>query len=521
MPRFPEWIRYLDWLWFLAFGLASSAWCLTAAREVGTTFDETIYIVRGLDRWHTGSHEGLMRLGTMPLPVEVETYALYLRGCWLGRPLESANQWDSILAWARAGTLVFWWLLLWYGRRAGRHLAGPWGGRLAVALLACEPTLLAHAGLATTDIAISACLLALVYHFRAGRNSGWVRRVALPALWFGLALLSKGSALAFGPICLLAVEIERLIRSNFVRVPKPMTLGLKGCGRQVLGSILDGGQILLGGLSLAMLYCEGLLGGLLRQVFHNVQGHGGSYLLGHGIADSFWYYFPVALTIKLSASLLVLFLLVLVLRGRSLMNWACVAAGALLAFSVTCRVQIGIRLVLPLVALAMVGLAGALVQSWREISVGWRRMVLMGGAALGVAWASWSAVAVWPNGLCYTNEFWGGTAQGYRCLSDSNYDWGQGLNELAGWQRDHGIANLDVWYFGTDPRIFWLPMRRLSLHEQRTQNDVLALVRGHYLAVGASMLYGPNSEHVEACSLLYARQPTARTSTFFIYDFTK
>src|SRR5260370_74680 len=82
--------------------------------------------------------------------------------------------------------LAFWWRLLIAGWLVGRHLAGRWGGRLAVALLACEPTLLAHASLATTDIAITGCLLALTYHFAVGRDAGGVRRVAIPAFWFGI-----------------------------------------------------------------------------------------------------------------------------------------------------------------------------------------------------------------------------------------------------------------------------------------------------------------------------------------------
>src|SRR5205807_666802 len=39
--------------------------------------------------------------------------------------------------------------------------------------------------------------------------------------------------------------------------------------------------------------------GLVRQVKHNVRGHG-TYLLGQMADRSIWYYFPVALTIKLS-----------------------------------------------------------------------------------------------------------------------------------------------------------------------------------------------------------------------------
>src|SRR5437773_11079914 len=105
--------------------------------------------------------------------------------------------------------LFFWYLLLFYARRAGRELAGPWGGRLAVALMACEPSLLAHASLATTDIAVTACLLALAYHFHGGREAGWWRRIAVPAVWFGAAVLAKASGLVFGLLILLVIECSR------------------------------------------------------------------------------------------------------------------------------------------------------------------------------------------------------------------------------------------------------------------------------------------------------------------------
>src|SRR5262245_32626150 len=201
-----------DILWFLFWAIASSVWCVTAAGRLSATFDEPIYLQRGLEHWRTGSYSGILRLGTMPLPVDVVTLPLYLAERWQGEPFDVDQDFARILPWARASTLVFWWLLLAYGWLAGRHLAGPWGARCAVAALACEPSLLAHAGLATTDLAVTTCVLALVYHFRTGRESGWFRRVGLPMFWFAAAVLAKASGIVFGPLCLLVVELERVIR---------------------------------------------------------------------------------------------------------------------------------------------------------------------------------------------------------------------------------------------------------------------------------------------------------------------
>jgi hypothetical protein len=562
--------RLVDLVWLLAWGIASSAWCVTAADRLGATFDEPEELTRGLDWWRIGSHGRLMRVGTMPLPMDLATLPLAIWERWYGTQLNLMG--DDLawaLPWARATTLVFWWLLLVYGWLAGRRLAGPWGGRLAVALLACEPSLLAHASLATKDIAITACLLALMYHFVSGRQAGWPRRVGLPMVWFATAILAKASGLPFGILCLTAVEIQRLVGSGTLAAHHQDGRGrlrvwwdaLKPFRRDLL-------QITAGGLVLVFIYCgsdcrceptfiswaqslpdgsihRGMLWvaehlaifsnageGLVKQISHNLRGHG-AYLLGDADPRAFWYYFPVALSMKLSIPLLVGAILLVMLRPHALWNWACVAAGVLLLFSLNCRVQIGIRLMLPLVGLMVVGLAAAIVRmgcSWQR---GWRRFALAAGVSAAVCWTCADAVACWPHGLCYVNPLWGGSEHGYRCLSDSNYDWGQGLKELALWTEKHGLKSVDVWYFGADPAIHspgfrYLPLHCLPIHRPI---DVLDHVHGHHLAVSTTLLYGaygtttrPDKEPKDAMNaticFLRSRQPVDRTMTFFIYDFT-
>ncbi|MFI5401086.1 MAG: hypothetical protein ACHQZQ_08560, partial [SAR324 cluster bacterium] len=139
--------RALEVAWLLVCGVASSAWCLTAAGQLGATFDEPIYVSEGLKRWHTGSTAGLMKLGTMPLPVDVQTLPLYVWERWRGRPIDPTAELDHVLPYARAATLLFWWLLLIAAWRAARALGGRGAAALAVAFLASEPVLAAHAGL--------------------------------------------------------------------------------------------------------------------------------------------------------------------------------------------------------------------------------------------------------------------------------------------------------------------------------------------------------------------------------------
>jgi hypothetical protein len=332
-------------------------------------------------------------------------------------------------------------------------------------------------------------------------------------------VLSKASGLAFGPLCLVAVELERSLETSVPPFRKFLT---------------DATCIVAGGLILVILYCgrstehtllpNNAVDGLAFQIKHNLNAGEGTYLLGeyHPPGHAVYYYFPVALTMKLSLAPLLLLALLVVIRPRSLVNWALAAAAALLLFSLTCRVQIGIRYMLPLIVLGTVGLAAAVVQTCRSINPGWTRMFLAATAGVGVEWSAAAAIMVWPNGLCYTNELWGGTERGYLCLSDSNYDWGQGLRELARWHEKNN-AQLDVCYFGSDPAIHKLGLRALTLEKLALHgpDGMLEQVRGHFLAVSTTALYGHPASATECAAFLRVRQPIDRTSTFLIYDFTE
>jgi hypothetical protein len=543
--------RRWDILWLLLCGLASSLWCVTASGQLSLTADEPAYLEKGVARWRSGSYHEFMAMGTMPLPADVQTLPLYLRERWRGTPYRmDLEDLGRLLPYARAMNLVFWWLLLGYGWLTGRRLAGRWGGRLAVALLAAEPTLLAHAGLATTDIAVTACLLAFAYHFAAGRGANWLRRVGVPAVWFAALLLAKASGLLFGPLAMLVIGWMHLLRERREEGDQSSRTLL----RSTFFFHLDCVQIALGGLVLALLYCgsewhpstalvepmsrlpEGpfrwglawlirlpifsnAAEGLLWQVCHNHEGTV-AYLLGE-VRPAVWYFFPVALSIKLTLALLLLPLLPALLRPKMQLNWPFLLALALLALSLTYRVQNGVRLVLPLVGVGIVGLSVAIVDAWRGVAPGWRKRVLAVAPALAVGWATWAALAVWPDGLRYTNELWGGTERGYLCLNDSNYDWGQGLKELARWQRRRGLDTLCVWRFGNDPLVVRQRMRELQLETLPLDNPagLETLVDGRYLA--ASLLWVHGYCDTPVVRHLRSRQPVARTSTYLIYDFTR
>ena len=115
------------------------------------------------------------------------------------RILYDGHHYDQTLAWARAGILPFFWLACFVVYQGGRQYFDPLVALLSLLIFSLLPPVLAHAGLATTDMALTACLGAA---FVAA--AVWLQ---VPdrthAAWFGVALgmaiLSKSHPWSFCP----------------------------------------------------------------------------------------------------------------------------------------------------------------------------------------------------------------------------------------------------------------------------------------------------------------------------------
>ena len=479
MPERSRRDRVLDALVLVSAFAFAALYARGTASRIGPAFDETTYVAEGLAVFRTGSHAGLLKLGTMPLPVDVATLPLALAEKLGGGPFDPRSDLDVLLPLARAGALPFLAILLGAGMRLGRRAGGPWGGRLAALLLAAEPAILAHGSLATTDVAVSGLLLGQLDAFLSGRGGRWPRRVGLPALWAAGSLLAKASAVAFGPVLLLAGELHRLRVEGRLPSLRSVREALRPFGR-------DLAQVALLALLGALLYCgsdfrpersflawaerqdgsagtaaqlvarnlrvfPNALGGVARQLKHDVLGHG-VYLLGETHRRAVPWYFPVALALKLSPG---------VLLGLALLLVAVAAAAAVTA-------------------------AGA-----REMRPG-RRALLVALAALLPLSSLAASVRVFPDALCYANVLAGGTGRGHLALSDSNHDWGQGLPALRRLAAERGVASLDVWYFGTDPAAERAPFRRVDLLAPPRSElaEVAASLSGDLLAAGTTLVHG-------------------------------
>jgi hypothetical protein len=565
-------------VWLAVVLIGSSGVCLYTASQIGATFDEPFYIRAGLTAWRTGSNKLLMRAGTMPLPVDVQTLPVYLWERWRGQQFSLPEELPIVLPVARAANLVFWWLLLFEVWRLAGCWGGRWGSRLAVLFVATEPNLLAHAMLATTDIAATACLLLFWDLLAYNHRPNWWWRVLLPGLGWGLALTAKASALVFGLYGMAVFGLWQLLRTWQPSASWHLTALSARQGqkqliqlwRQSAGLRRDSGAIIIIGLIAAFGYTgcdwgpeptfirwaeqlpEGPLRhvmlplsqnltiftnageALLYQIKHNIRGHD-TYICGQWYHRAVPWYFPLALTMKMPLSVAALFLLALTTGARRLLfsPWTILAL-LIIALSPTYRVQIGIRFLFPAMVLLITLAAATLGCLWNPSMASspnqpkYSRHV-RGGVALVLA----AIVSVhcgdvyrhWPHWLAYFNAAWGGPAAPNHLLHESNYDWGQGLPELRRWCQQQGIQQVAVWYYGTDPAVDHPPFCRAGLSHLPHGGDpqrILALCgQAQWLAVSIGCLRcNPDitPAHRHALNWFKQQTPYYQTRFFLIYS---
>lgn len=385
-------------------------------------------------------------------------------------------------------------LLVWHW---ARRLHGEEGGLVALAGCAFCPSLIAHAHLATTDVA---CALAVAGALYLAQR--WLERPRLPALLaagaaLGIAQLTKFSAVLLYPILLVlaAAALARgerfpLLRSRHGRstaadlawslaslavlaVVSVVVLDVgylfQGVGGTVGGShfrsrLLQGlAAVLPGGLRVPL--PAPYLHGFDSLQLINEQGEFPTWLCGRWLPRGSWLYYPVTLVLKTPLPLLVAWLAAPFARlprppqtsagaGRPRHEeFLWLPAIALLAvFSLGSKVGYGIRYLLPIVPLACV--YSARLAPWVR---GSGRAVRAAALALLLAYPA-SALLATPDTIAYFNPL--AVGGGDRYLLDSNLDWGQGLKRLRAFLDRERLPGIPLAYFGhVDPAIYGIRWR--------------------------------------------------------------
>jgi hypothetical protein len=360
--------------------------------------------------------------------------------------LYRGHHYDRTLAAARLGELPFFWAacLVVYGW--GRRYFGPAVGIAALFLFSFVPTVLAHAGLATTDMALTAFLGAAFLGALI-----WIEHPTAPrAIVFGastgLAVLSKFSSLVFLPAGMaaalawyLATERPRprwLAGEAWRRLPTFALAVAAGALAIWAGYRFSFGKVDFAALRLP---APELYSGIQEVIRHNREGHP-AYLLGQRSQTGFWYFFPVALAVKTPLAFLALAGTGAVLAFRNAsrrLGIPLAFALAILAASMFSHIDIGLRHILPVyIGLAVVAGCAAVELSRRAATQKWPRAVL----GILCLWLAASSLASHPDYIPYFNELAGGHPE--NILVDSDLDWGQDMKRLSARLREVGAPRV-------------------------------------------------------------------------------
>jgi hypothetical protein len=447
--RISGFLRLHSWLLFFLLTAIASVRIISTYTVFSFTSDEPVHVAAGMEWLDKGTYTynpenpPLARVMTAIGPFLTGSRSRNLAGMWREgwAILNAPGDYKGRLALARLGILPFFWLTslvmyLWTKRYLGEPMA-----LVATFFLTMLPPILAHAGLATTDIALTGTFGAAFYTMLV-----WLERPSIgTAIWFGVAVaaaaLTKFSALAFLTTTTVSALvaylcIERPPLGKLLQLLKSRLITLAISALVVLVLVWAGYRF-----SFSHIPAPNLFAGITQLREHNAQGHR-SYLLGQISDSGFWLFYPVAIGVKTPLALLVLAVVgtaACLVRRRS--NCACwipfaVAAGVL-AVGFYSRINIGIRHVLPIYyPICMLAAFG----THRMLSA--RRPFYRWAAAGLILWMVLSSALAHPDYLSYFNELAGRHPE--RILVDSDLDWGQDMYRVAAKLKEVGATQVAV-----------------------------------------------------------------------------
>ena len=491
---------------------------ILSIRRETQTWDEACHMFAGYSYWTRGDfginpeHPPLVKLlATLPLlgmSLQVPPHAKVFskeEDFLTSKQFVYSNDADKILFRSRVSAAALTLLLAVLVFAAAKEMFGSTPALIALVIFILEPTILAHGALVTTDMGLSCLLFATVYtlYRYLKQPSPW--RLGLTALMAGLALAAKHSGILLVPILLSLTICE--IGLHYIRARNTRSK-LDSTKRLLKRAVrLASALIAIGAISIVLLWAsygfrlqprpefdaQSQVVGYAARLKHATQAKlisgfarwhllpeaylygltdvgvtaefSRTYLLGTIYPHGKWFYFPLAFAIKSTITLLLLFLLVpIMIAVRRVICWRellfmAVPALVYVVIAMTSGMNIGIRHILPVYPFLIV-LAGW--AAWQLI-----RNRRHWAYAIGVLllFDIISSVRTFPVYLAYSNEFWGGPANTYKYLTDSNVDWGQQLKAAKKYLDSRHVDHCWFAYFAAvvaDPSYYGIPCKPLT-----------------------------------------------------------
>lgn len=400
-----------------------------------------------------------------------------------------------------------------------RQLAGDKAAILAAGLWGFNPIVLASGHLIVTDNGVTLAMLLSVWAFTQFLEKPSARYMFLTGIAVGAALLMKFTAVLLVPmfVVLLLLWRRKLTVSHWKMLPLLLvtvwvTLMVGYAPYWSPPPVLsasDAQQLGVPGWFQSLrpiLVPRDFFKGIALQFNHSAIGHEG-YLCGEWRKTGWWYYYPVAFVLKTPVALLLLLAAGLALRIKSIRQTSLtsmapwLAAAVYLACAMTNTINIGVRHLLPMIALLTVGIAS---------SVCLDHLVSRLATLAMCAWLIVATCLTAPTYIPYFNEFSGGTANGYRYLIDSNFDWGQEVKVLRDYLAENKIDFVYQDYFGSN-----MVLDYYKIHNRRTTGNEGRTIKDGVLVISATRYMRPEWQWLRDSS-----QPFTRVGqTFFVYKF--
>jgi hypothetical protein len=428
--------------------------------------------------------------------------------------LASGGHYFLNLSLARLGVLPFLVIscvVLWYWTR---RLFGVWAATVAVMLYSSLPPVLAHAGLATTDMVLTTLFFLALYAFVVWLDRVDLRSSIVLGITWALAVLSKFSTLLFLPACTAAIALSywishrvkrphgdtghpdevcritarRLIANLALAVLVGFVILWAGY-RFSTGSLLNaenrpytrvdrivGNVGMLHDISYKVLEAPivpmpELFVGIEEVINHDEVGHR-HFFFGKYSTQGVWYFFPVVFALKTTLGFLILSVvgsIIVFRRARSERRWQIavplVCAVTIFLVTMPVNINIGVRHILPVFPLLSIVAGAGFVWLWNLSA---HRFIGKTLALILVGWHLWSSAMSYPDYLAYANEL--ALQHPEKILSDSDLDWGQDLYRLSIELKRRGIHKIYLKYNGTaDLSQFDLPeVTILEPHQRAT-----------------------------------------------------
>jgi hypothetical protein len=470
-------------------------------RQESQTFDESTHLFAGYEYWMHGDfgdnpeHPPLAKLiAALPLlpmglkepahfPVQFFKLEDFVNG---SRFLYSGGRADTILLRGRLMLALFSLALGALVYLAASEMFGLLAGLIALSLFVFEPVLIANSALVTTDMPLTCLFFATVYAFYRFLKRPSAGRLALCVAAAALTVTVKHSGALVLPTLLLlglgdhftrhhspddlaagekqprqlnlaqlagVLTVIGLVAWAFVwaiygfrYASRPAPLTMAPTLAQYAADLSPLKHAIIAFAAAHHLFPEAYLYGWTDILL--ITSSRNTFIFGHVFPHGQWFFFPGVFVIKSTLALLSLLLLVPfagVLSRRRALLFLALPVAFFLGISVASMLNLGVRHILPVYPFCIV-LAAAAGAALAARS----RLGRVAVAAL-LALTAISSFYAFPDYLAYSNEAFGGPANTWRVVADSNNDWGQGLKWTKTYLDQHPAK--ECWFDYNSPLI--------------------------------------------------------------------